>query len=286
MQNFEAGAALMASVVMSTALATSAATAALIAVATQYGISAVASGGKGGTEQIQSGDADSTTTRSQTVITSSLLFGGNLALSAGDNANTQTANIKTSNLSQEVKQSSTTSFAETHTDIKPDYGSIAKGSAVTGVIAGVATVGGEWLNKNVKQKPSLASGSYENSNVGVNTVKGPDGVLYTESSLGGPDMANPVNMDAYNRLGGYGSPYTNNPALKTLNTVPGFPSATGFHDWAMPNGAGLGYKASTILPYFAASYCAAAPGVCAGIVTDSSTSVDNNTTTKSVLIQN
>jgi adhesin HecA-like repeat protein len=136
-----AGAALMTSVVMSTALATSAATAALIAVGTQYGMSAAMSGGQHGTEAIQSGDADTTTTHSQTVIASSLLFGGGLNASVGNNANIDTAK----------NGSTTTSIVSTHTDIEPDYGSLVKDAAITGAIAGGTVVAGKWLNTNYKE---------------------------------------------------------------------------------------------------------------------------------------
>ena len=36
------------------------------------------------------------------------------------------------------KQNSTTEMTTEHTEIKPDYGNIAKGAAVTGAISGVA----------------------------------------------------------------------------------------------------------------------------------------------------
>lgn len=54
------------------------------------------------------------------------------------------------------------------------------------------------------------------------------------------------------------------------------------------NTAGLGYKASTIIPYFVLNYCASTPGVCAAIVTQdaNNVSVQESYNSKSVLINN
>lgn len=297
-----AGAALMTSVVMSTALATSAATAALIAVGTQYGMSAAMSGGQHGTEAIQSGDADSTTTRSSTLITSSLLFGGNLTLGAGNNANTQTANIKADNVNQEVKQSSTTSQISTHTDIEPDYGSLVKDAAITGAIAGGTVVAGEYI-KAVKAEaaaqkaantgtaakpidaPTLKTGSYENSEIGKDFFK-KDGLYYEDMGQGQSKLIGDKPPS-----GIWGNPYDSNPALKTLNAgVPGFESGGGFHDAAVEVGQwAAGSKTISIPPYFLLNYYAAGGGVGAeliarDVVTGSTSNGDS--TTKSVLIQN
>jgi hypothetical protein len=281
-----AGAALMTSVVMSTALATSAATAALIAVGTQYGMSAAMSGGQHGTEAIQSGDADTTTTRSQTVIASSLLFGGGLNASVGNNANIDTAK----------NGSTTTSIVTTHTDIEPDYGSLVKDAAITGAIAGGTVVAGEYIKavkakynasadvKNGLKAPvstgesNLMPGSPSDSKIGINVATDASGapIRNAEGQLLQEGTQKITPSWSSNQ----------NPVFKGANTLPGSPSFADFHDAASIGGV---MNQVSIPFYYALSQYNAAGGVGAGliardVITNSTTS--GNTTEKSILISN
>ena len=299
-----AGAVLMG-VVLTSSMA-SIATSTAIAVGTQYAIS-------GNTEQIQSGSADSTTTTSRTLITSSLLFGGNLNLNAGNNANILTANIKADNIDQDVKQSSTTSFTQTHTDIKPDYGKIAEGAAITGAIAGGAVVAGEYIsqvkadyNKSITpEQTKLGKTPVSEGNSSIFDQNTPNSG-YSNSKLG----INVTEMNSKWYIEGTPTQATwsetyvtgsQNPAFKALNTTPGAPSFVDFHDALnLPTGI----NQLTIAPAYALSQCAAMPVICAAapdtfinigtwgrvstnlddVVTSSSQS--GSTTTNSVLFSN
>ena len=113
------------------------------------------------------------------------------------------------------------------------------------------------------------------SKVGVNTVE-KDGVIYKEmpGQPGVPNIKAPVDMDSYNRLGGFGSPYNNNPAFKTVNTFPSAPSGAGGHDIFVDKMQfGTGMTAATAPPYLLINMCAAAPALC-GIYVNTRTDKD------------
>jgi len=131
-----------------------------------------------------------------------------------------------------------------------------KQTAISMAIGGLAGMMGEWIGNYTGSKPNLDSGSYDDSSVGMDLPK--DGTIFERPGL--------------NML----SPYENNPMLKTSNTIPGFPSATNFHDIGMGNiNANMSFapnflvgstmpfvKATTIAPYFALNYCVINPALC------------------------
>ena len=149
-----------------------------------------------------------------------------------------------------------------------------KSVATSMAIAGLAMWAKMGIEGMTNKSHDLHSGSYDNSNVGVNTVKGSDGKWYLgkidRSGKSVPNIDKHVNMNSYNRWGGFGSPYTNNPALKTANTIPGFEPFADFHDVSMTklkitSGAG---KFATIFPWLPVSYCTSDPTLCSTIIND------------------
>ncbi len=138
--------------------------------------------------------------------------------------------------------------------------------AIAAAVAGAAY----WAVTATGGEPSMKTGSYENSKVGVNVVE-ENGILYEELSPGVANTNAKVDMANYNRMGGYGSKYNNNPILKILNShVNGFESFADFHDASMTNiGATSGIvKIATIPPWLLTSYCASSPELCSIIIND------------------
>ena len=137
------------------------------------------------------------------------------------------------------------------------------------LISAVVGGGSTYAMNLVNTKPSLATGSYKENSVGINTIAGKDGILYEELSSGVPNLEKPVNMSLYNRFGGFTSPYTNNPIFKFLNSkVNGFSTFADFHDKSMTaleiKSAFL--KATSIPPWLIISYCASIPSLCSSTI--------------------
>ena len=164
----------------------------------------------------------------------------------------------------------TTFFSILLLKIKPDYGAIAIGAAVTGVVAGLAVVAGEYIssvkedyNKLPDKKPvgqggstlldyNSVNGGFNNSLLGINVVKNDLGIWIVEST-GQPATWTQVYITG-----------SQNPVFQLLNMLPGSPSFVGWHDAGL-EGFGAFTTAVTIPSYYALSQCAAIPAICANM---------------------
>ena len=136
-----------------------------------------------------------------------------------------------------------------------------KNMAISAAVAGAAS----WAVQASGGSPSLEAGTRADSKVGVNTVKGSDGTIYLEK-IGEPGVASKIKVDMsnYNRFGGYGSTYDNNPIFKTINQMPSAPSGAKGHDaFVDANHFGVGMTAASAPPYLIINACAASPSLCA-----------------------
>jgi hypothetical protein len=138
-----------------------------------------------------------------------------------------------------------------------------KNMAISAAVAGVAS----WAVQASGGNPNLEAGTMSDSKVGINTLKGSDGTIYLEK-IGEPGVEgvklSAKQMESYNSLGGFGSPYNNNPIFKLINTLPSAPSGAAGHDaWVDAMHFGSGMTAATAPPYLIINACAAAPSLCA-----------------------
>lgn len=136
---------------------------------------------------------------------------------------------------------------------------IAISSTIAALAAGaISATGG---------KPSTASGDYDNSKMGMNTVKTTDGKIYLEGMVGQESGLIDVSANGlgdYNCLGGFCSKFDNNQIFKFLNTLPTSPSGVqGHDDYMTAINAGQATKISTAIPYLFLNACASSPGLCA-----------------------
>ena len=97
-------------------------------------------------EQFKGGENKGTTTITTQNVNSNLNFSGDLALNAGKELNVKEATISSQNINQEGLDTSKITTKEVKKeDVKPQYGDIAKGAAITGLIAGGTIVASELI---------------------------------------------------------------------------------------------------------------------------------------------
>ena len=177
-------------------------------------------------------------------------------------------------------------------EIKPQYGDIAKGAAITGAIAGGMVTAGEWLASRPSGKPTLEPGKealykptdelakteafkatfpdYEGSFKGANNV----GEANVVNDLG--DVGKSVSTKLKPTMGVNGElpiPCATCEGSKFSNLANKGPGvngmATSIHDplvTIFPTLAKPGLLQLTIVPSIPVNYCVIFPAACAGIV--------------------
>ena len=167
------------------------------------------------------------------------------------------------NINATQEQKSVTTLEKEHSDVNVDYGALVKGAAITGAIAGAATVGGEWIEGYTGSKPTFEKGAdeavYKEAGNELGTLDLTANNIGMANTLpkGSAQIGNIVENPGLVNEGGWIS--------KVCNNIGGCNSGAVFHVTLtnkIPIFGTIGLNQLSITPAIGVNYCTLAPSLC------------------------